>query len=268
MNGVCVLPSLSKWEHAAPIRPGSFELVLPTAGDIRILKKPSWWTVPRIAGLLAIVTAVLAAAIIWVVMLRHRVRSQTRLIETKIQREATLEERTRIARELHDTLMQGVAGIAFQLEAVATHLDATAQEARKQLQLALVMVRHSLADARRSVMNLRAQALETKDLAGALKEGAELLVRNWGYSFISQRKASRVASERPRRVICCEWGRKRWPTRSNIRWRIASKCSCNLTKRACACALRISGKASTRTRCSKMGKPILVCEGCVSERDR
>ena len=176
LSGVCLLPALADWEHTAPIRPASFEMLLRDMADVVVLEAPSWWTVRRIATALAIVTGILVAAMIWVVMLRHRVVTQTKLIENKIQQEATLEERTRIARELHDTLAQGFVGIAFQLEAVATHLSETAHEARGHLDIALTMVRHSLAEARRSVMNLRAQALEKSDLAGALVETTKSLL--------------------------------------------------------------------------------------------
>ncbi len=115
LSGVCLLPGVAHWEHAAPIRPASFEILLRDMSDVRVLEEPSWWTVRRVATLLAIVTGILVAAIIWVVLLRRRVAAQTKLIEHKIQREATIDERTRIARELHDTLAQGFVGIAFQL---------------------------------------------------------------------------------------------------------------------------------------------------------
>ncbi|HEY2342663.1 MAG TPA: histidine kinase [Chthoniobacteraceae bacterium] len=153
LRGVCLLPAFTNWEHAAPIRPASFEILLRDPSDVAVLEKPSWWTVRRVATVLVCVSGVLLAAMVWVVMLRRRVAAQTKLIEHKIQREATIEERTRIARELHDTLAQGFVGIAFQLEAVATHLDEKADEAREHLDLALTMVRHSLGEARRSVLN-------------------------------------------------------------------------------------------------------------------
>jgi signal transduction histidine kinase len=83
-----------------------------------------------------------------------------------------LAERNRIARALHDTLAQGFAGIAFQLEAVADKLNQAPAQARQHLNLALSMVRHSLVEARRSVMNLRSSALESCDLANALADTA------------------------------------------------------------------------------------------------
>jgi ligand-binding sensor domain-containing protein/signal transduction histidine kinase len=95
-----------------------------------------------------------------------------KLRQAEAQFSLVLAERNRIARDLHDTLAQGFAGIAFQLEAVAAKLTEAPAHAGKHLQLALNMVRHSLAEARRSVLNLRSSALEKGDLANALLETA------------------------------------------------------------------------------------------------
>ena len=93
-----------------------------------------------------------------------------------VEQAAALEERNRIARELHDTLAQGFAGTAFALEGIATNLDPEDGRLRPQIEMALRMVRHSLSEARRSVMNLRANALENRDLASALDETARKLI--------------------------------------------------------------------------------------------
>ena len=86
-----------------------------------------------------------------------------------------LEERTRLAREIHDTLAQGFVGISSQLDAVALTLNGRLDVARKHLDLARKMARHSLTEARRSVMDLRSSALEGQDLPGALSDAA----RQW-----------------------------------------------------------------------------------------
>jgi len=83
-----------------------------------------------------------------------------------------LEERGRLAREIHDTLAQGFVGISSQLDAVALTLNNHVDLARKHLELARKMVRHSLTEARRSVMDLRASALEGHDLPAALSQAA------------------------------------------------------------------------------------------------
>lgn len=82
---------------------------------------------------------------------------------------ATLAERTRLARDIHDTLAQGLTGIVVQLGAVQRALEHAPEQAFTHIELAQRMARESLAEARRSVWNLRAPALERGDLADALR---------------------------------------------------------------------------------------------------
>jgi PAS domain S-box-containing protein len=83
---------------------------------------------------------------------------------------AILEERNRMARDIHDTLAQGFTGVIVQLEAVE---DAIAccrrKEANEHLQRAGDLARRSLNEARRSVHALRPQALQGANFWEALK---------------------------------------------------------------------------------------------------
>ncbi len=85
---------------------------------------------------------------------------------------AMLEERTRLARDIHDTLAQGLTGIVVQLGAAQRALAVAPDESREHLALAQRMARESLAEARRSVWNLRAPALDRGDLVDALRSVA------------------------------------------------------------------------------------------------
>jgi len=87
------------------------------------------------------------------------------------------EERNRIAREIHDTLAQGLTATALQLESADALLEAGAppEKARVPLGRALSLVRSNLDEARRSVLDLRAAPLEGCSLSGALK----VLVERW-----------------------------------------------------------------------------------------
>ncbi len=106
---------------------------------------------------------ILAAAALGVYQVRlQQIRSRFALV---------LGERARLAREIHDTLAQGFVGISSQLDAVAMCLLDDAAAARQHLDLARKMARYSLTEARRSVMDLRASALEGQDLAAALQSG-------------------------------------------------------------------------------------------------
>jgi signal transduction histidine kinase/ligand-binding sensor domain-containing protein len=112
--------------------------------------------------------ALLLAATAWAVF-RLRVR------QIRGRFALVLDERARLAREIHDTLAQGFVGISSQLDAVAMSLPSNVELAKKHLQLASRMARHSLTEARRSIMDLRAAALESQDLPAALQAGA----RQW-----------------------------------------------------------------------------------------
>ena len=85
------------------------------------------------------------------------------------------EERNRLAREIHDTLAQGLAGIALQLETAdeLTKADADPEQIQRSIQKALHLARISLDEARRSVLDLRAAPLEGHTLAEALNILAE-----------------------------------------------------------------------------------------------
>jgi len=79
-----------------------------------------------------------------------------------------VEERNRLAREIHDTLAQGLTGIALQLETADALLERDPIRARRAIQRALMLARTNLDEARRSVMDLRAAPLESRTLPDAL----------------------------------------------------------------------------------------------------
>src|SRR5271163_2453936 len=81
---------------------------------------------------------------------------------------AVIEERNRMAREIHDTLAQGFTGIIVQLEAAAdARSRGLSRESDEHCRRAADLARESLREARRSVRALRPQILETNDLCEA-----------------------------------------------------------------------------------------------------
>ena len=81
-----------------------------------------------------------------------------------------LDERNRLAREIHDTLAQGLAAIALRLEAAEIHLDSDSDSSRvrEAVHQALTLAQDNLEEARRSVLDLRAAPLEGRTLIDAL----------------------------------------------------------------------------------------------------
>src|SRR5829696_3777259 len=87
-----------------------------------------------------------------------------------------VEERNRLAREIHDTLAQGLTATGLQLESAEALLEESdAERAREPLRRALSLTRSNLDEARRSVLDLRAAPLEGRSLPEALKT----LVDRW-----------------------------------------------------------------------------------------
>lgn len=95
---------------------------------------------------------------------------RARLFAASVQLGA-VEERNRLAREIHDTLAQGLSAIALHLETADALLDAQGklEQTQQAVRQALTITRTNLEEARRSVHDLRAAPLEGRTLAAALK---------------------------------------------------------------------------------------------------
>jgi len=158
------------------LSPASVRLLLRSPQDLTVLRRPSWWTPRRLVLALAGMSSLGLAAAAWIWSLRRRVRKQTEIILEKVQRGTVLEERSRIAREWHDTVEQGLAGVALQLDLVNFKLLERSESAAPPLDLARRMVRHCQTEARRSIWDLRCAALETGDLTSALNETLKPLI--------------------------------------------------------------------------------------------
>jgi signal transduction histidine kinase len=90
---------------------------------------------------------------------------------TQAREAGTLDERQRMAREIHDTLAQGLTGIITQLHAAGRAHDPADQ--RRRYDASLRLARESLSEARRSVDALRPEPLDRAGLATALVGVAE-----------------------------------------------------------------------------------------------
>lgn len=118
---------------------------------------------------------------------------RARLFARSIQMGA-VEERNRLAREIHDTLAQGLAGIALQLETADALLDGEEKRERAQeaVKLALELAKQNLEEARRSVLDLRAAPLLDRSLAQALQSLGDEYAAREGWSInLNKTEASR-----------------------------------------------------------------------------
>jgi signal transduction histidine kinase len=171
VTGICLVRAGGIWHS-----PESFRLLLRSRDDISVLRTPSWWNLRHTVWLLAATGTILLLVIAWVVVLRRRLREQMNLIRQKLRGNAVLEERNRIARELHDTLEQELAGITMQLDLAADCFQRSPGLARSAIDMARNMSRHSMMEAHRSVWDLRCHLLENGDLVSALTQAIQPMV--------------------------------------------------------------------------------------------
>ena len=205
-------------------KPNSISLLLPGSENLRVLTTPSWFTAERLLIGFAAVSILLAAMAVWLLtvskknamlhfLVGERERAQRALQEAHDQLEvrvkerteqlklemtvrksaevefrAVLTERTRLARELHDTLEQALTGIALQLDTASKLFARNPAEARKPLELARDFLHQSQLELRRSIWDLRSRELEQFDLAEALAIASRQLAAGTGI-FIDQETA-------------------------------------------------------------------------------
>lgn len=96
---------------------------------------------------------------------RARLSAEHTLAATRL---ATIEERNRLAREIHDTLAQGLAAITLQLETADVLATTRPERAQEAIRRAMALARENLEEARRSVIDLRAALLQNRTLPEAL----------------------------------------------------------------------------------------------------
>ena len=183
LTGVCLAEKSSFANPVFVVSPLAVELLLRSAADIDVHSMPSWWTTQRLAVAASLLLGLAGVGLIWILMLRRRVTEQAAIIREKVQREATLEERHRMAREMHDTLAQTFSGLGFQLDAIHVGLPTEDEVARQRLDTARSIVRHGQEDFRRSLMNLRAQELDRGDITQALPEFARHITDGTGVAL-------------------------------------------------------------------------------------
>ena len=150
-----------------------FALLLRSSDDAVVLAGPPWWNVRHAL----LVVAMLLLLPMVVNFFYHRVESW--------RLRAVLEERERMAYEMHDTLSQSFAGIGFQLKAIREGMPDGLPRLHQQLDLASELVRHSHEETRRSIAVLRPEQPGSEGLVSALCECANRLVEGGAVEIVA-----------------------------------------------------------------------------------
>ena len=152
-------------------------LMLRSPADVQVLRTPSWWTAGRLTAALSGLAAVLAGSLLWVGLLRQQVAATTERLASEMRRrrdaalefDASLRERNRLAANLHDTLLQSLTGIDFQLGACRAGGQSNREEPSTHLDVAQKMVAHAAEELRGSVWALRTMPVAGRSFRESLE---------------------------------------------------------------------------------------------------
>jgi signal transduction histidine kinase len=191
VTGIARVSADAAGETVKTVSPTRVDLLLRDAADIEVLSRPSWWTAQRVFVALGVVLAVAIAAFAWAFILQRmlQLRTQQLAAEVRNRRDAAIEfqaamrERTRLAVDLHDTVLQTMAGIAFQIDACRGSQTEVSRQYLNYLETAGRMARNGQEDLRNVVWALRCLPLEDGSLLDSMRAIARQVSQRYGIAM-------------------------------------------------------------------------------------
>jgi signal transduction histidine kinase len=182
IRGICRLPAESTDAGAA------FTVLLRGADDIQVLAGPPWWTGKQLIRLLCLLVSLLACGIyLYNALERWKLG-------------VIMDERERLAHEMHDTLAQSFAGIGFHLQGLYNglkHGNARTADIVPKLRDACEMVAHSHREASASIAALQPDDADGQDLLTSLDRSTREMLHSRGETAPLPLIFSRSGTVRP-----------------------------------------------------------------------
>lgn len=174
VTGVCVMES-DLYHPSAPFpKIHGFNVVLRSADDIRVISSPPWWTAGRLMAVVGSLIVVLIGILIWNRVLSRMVERKGRqLLKSEIQKvesDLRVDERTRLAVELHDNIAQTLTGVAFQIDAAEKTLTQDRAATARFLDVAKRTLLSCREELRRCLWDLRNHAIENPNFSAAIEQ--------------------------------------------------------------------------------------------------
>ena len=177
LTGVCVKDS-DIWRPSFMIpRVRGLFLVPRSDADLKVLRQPPLWTPTRFVIALTVLLVIIIAILIWNATLRILVARKSRALlreqAAKLEETLKIDERTRLAAELHDYLAQNLTVISYQVSAAESALAANSADTADCLKTADRMLLSCRADLRRCLWDLKSDALNEPEFAKAIERTSE-----------------------------------------------------------------------------------------------
>ena len=166
--------------------PTGMKVLLRSFEDVTLVTPPSWWNSQRLRRVLSVSLVLLLGVLFWLWQLRRQLARSTRqlAVEMRARRDASVEfqaalrERNRLAVNLHDTLLQTLSGLNYQLEACESESLPAAERKSNYLETARRMLNRAQEDLRNTVWALRVLPLPGRTLIEALQTLIDQLSRH------------------------------------------------------------------------------------------
>ena len=174
ITGICILQP-TQWTSKAPFQRITELFIIPrSARDVTILSRPPWLTVQRllivIGSLLAIIIGIFIRNRILKRIIERRSRELMREEIAHARADLKVEERTRLAVELHDTLSQNITGVALQIDAAQTAAEKDPASVLSYLEVTQRKMQNCRENLRNCLWDLRSRAFEEDNLGDAIRK--------------------------------------------------------------------------------------------------
>ena len=179
VTGTCIVEcenwhSYSTFPHVTGII-----LVARRPSDVRVIEYPPWWTTSHLLIVIGILLAVLLG-----VVLRNRMQKRNAVLLAKLATDLKVEERTRLAVELHDSLAQNLSGVSLEIDTASRLAEDDPKAMREHIDRAARTLKSSRDELRNCLWDLRNRALEEASMNEAIRQtlaphviGTEVAIR-------------------------------------------------------------------------------------------
>ena len=173
-TGICILET-DNWQPNTPFpRVRGVFLCLNASDDLEIISRPPWWTPGRFLLVVSILIAIIVLILIWNVTLRISVGIKSRALlreqAKKLEETLKIDERTRLAVELHDSIAQNLTAVSFQVASAISSRTIAPDASVQHLKNADRMLQSSRVELRRCIWDLRSDTLEEPDFPTAIRK--------------------------------------------------------------------------------------------------
>ena len=163
--GTCVFEPDSQRRLSAFPQLKNFILVMRSPDGIVVLESPPWWTPRRLAVVIGGLLAVIFGIIV-----RNKLQKRKAAMLAKFSTELKVEERTRLAVELHDSLAQNLTGVSLEIDTAGKLAETDPKAMREHLGQATRTLKSCRDELRNCIWDLRNRALEESSMDEAIRQ--------------------------------------------------------------------------------------------------